>query len=448
LRLGRAAHKCFGKLGEDQGLRLILSLFFKAVLGIPRIFHFETLQDPGFAILSGGRAVLTRHALGGLIRRASLAEVRRFIQRTTPSVKRAQRHTVSIDEHAVPRFTRKFNIRKGYHTIRNKHMKIEKLTFAFHTGTRQLLSILATRGHANLKEIAQRLLLALRRKTRGAQLRVVLDAGASQNHAQLFELVDHPRQVTIVRVPRRPTYRTQWLQLPKHQWCEAHEPGPYKAAPDKVIHFTDTTMKLRDARTRAMRDVRTIVVREKAARGKERWHALWVFGDDHSEPWDIVCEFRSRQHHEQTYRVMLHDGYIDTAASGYNKKSANPARPGFKQNAITLYAWSVALATHALADFSTMLSPIFRRAHPRTLRRWFLNTPAMLFLGKNTLIVALHPRAKLTVWKHLIERINRGHFRLPWLDNRRLILSLVRSPIPNVRKIEMIQSSRSHNVWC
>jgi hypothetical protein len=32
-----------------------------------------------------------------------------------------------------------------------------------------------------------------------------------------------------------------------------------------------------------MRDVRTIVVRETAKRGKERPHALWVFGDDKSD---------------------------------------------------------------------------------------------------------------------------------------------------------------------
>jgi hypothetical protein len=408
------------------------------VVGVPRIFHFETLRDPGFAILSGGRTVLTRHALGGLVRRVALTAVRRFVKSTTPPISRARDHTVSIDEHAVPRFTRKFSIRKGYHTIRNKHMKIEKLFFAFHTGARWLLSLTATPGNIGLGDVALRLLPSLRRRTRGAQLRVVLDAGAAHDHHQLFALAEHPRQVTIVRVPRRRAYRAHWLRIPAKQWREVREPGPYKAAPPKVIHVADTIMKLRVTR-RVAREVRTIVVRETARRGKDRWHALWVFGDDSSDRWDIISEFRSRQHHEQTYRVMLHDAHVDTAASGYNKKSANPARPGFKQAAITLYAWTVALATHALADLHHALPSTFRHAHPRTLRRWFLHTPAALFLGEGTLIVALQPRAMLQTWNSLIDRINRGRFRIPWIDNRRLILSIERNAVPDIRRLDLIR---------
>jgi hypothetical protein len=441
LRLGRAAQTCFARLGSDRGLRVVLSLFFKAVVGVPRIFHFETLRDPGFAILSGGRTVLTRHALGGLVRRVAPTAVRRFMERTTTPITRACYHTVSIDEHAVPRFTRKFSIRKGYHTIRNKHMKIEKLSFAFHTGARRLLSLVATPGNIGLGHVVRRLLPSLRRRTRGAQLRLVLDAGAAHDHRQLFAIADHPGQVTIVRVPRRRAYRAQWLRLPKQLWREVHEEGAYKAAPTKVVHVADTIMKLRVTRSVA-REVRTIVVRETAKRGKERWHALWVFGDDRSDRWDIISEFRSRQHHEQTYRVMLHDSYVDTVSSGYNKKSSNPARPGFKQNAISLYAWTVALATHAISDLSGMLPRTFLHAHPRTLRRWFLHTPAALFLGQGTLIVALQPRAMLETWQLLIDRINRSRFRIPWLDDRRLILSIERNAVPDVRKLDLIRNRR------
>jgi hypothetical protein len=360
---------------------------------------------------------------------------------TTPPIARARCHTVSIDEHAVPRFTRKFSIRKGYHTIRNKHMKIEKLTFAFHTGARWLLSLVATPGNVGLGDVALRLLPSLRRRTRGAQLRVILDAGAAHDHRQLFALADRPGQVTIVRVPRRQAYRAQWLRLPKQLWREVQEEGPYKAAPPKVVHVADTVMKLRVTR-RVSREVRTIVVREVAKRGKDRWHALWVFGDDRSDRWDIISEFRSRQHHEQTYRVMLHDSHIDTVVSGYNKKSSNPARPGFLQAAITLYAWTVALATHALADLANALPRTFHRAHPRTLRRWFLHTPATLFLGQGTLIVALRPRAMLETWHFLIDRINRSRFRIPWLDDRRLILSIERNAGPDVRKLDLIRKFR------
>lgn len=426
-------------MGIDNGLRVVLSLFFKAVVGIPRIFHFETLDDPGFALLTGGEKVLSRSMLGALVRRVPLAGVKRLMKLTAPSIEQAERHTISIDEHAIAKFTRKFSIRKGYHTIRNKHMKVEKITFAFHTGARKLLSLVATRGHVGLKDITEKLLPSLRRRARGAQLRIVLDAGAAHNHGQLLALADHEGQVTIVRAPRRPAYRKRWQQLPSDQWREIQEQGPYKAAPPKLVHVANTVMTLHDSQTKTKRDVRTIVVREQAKRGKERWHALWVFNDDDSDRWDIVTEFRTRQHHEQTYRVLLHDAHVDTACSGYEKKSPNPAKPGFKQNAITLYSWTAALAVHALAEFASTLPDAFRRAHPCTLRRWFLNTSADLFLGEGTLIVALQPRSMHDTWKRLIDRINRGAFRIPWLDDRRLVLSLDRNALSELRKLDLIR---------
>jgi hypothetical protein len=48
----RTLGKALGSAGNAR--RLVLSLFFRAVLGVERIFHFETLDDPGFAILTGG----------------------------------------------------------------------------------------------------------------------------------------------------------------------------------------------------------------------------------------------------------------------------------------------------------------------------------------------------------------------------------------------------------
>lgn len=439
LRLGLAAQSCFAKMGADNGLRLVLSLFFKAVVGIPRIFHFETLNDPGFAILTGGNTVLTRHTLGSLVRRVAFVGVQRFMKLTGPRVKKAERHTVSIDEHAIARFTRKFSIRKGFHTIRNKHMKIEKLSFAYHTGAKQLLSLIASRGHECLKHITERLLPSLRRRARGAQLRLILDAGAAKNHAQLFALAQHERQVTIVRVPRRPSYLKQWQLLSADQWRQIQEPGPYTKAPPKIVHVADTVMTLLDTRTNTLREVRTIVVREQTTRGKDRWHALWVFQDDDTDRWAIVQEYRTRQHHEQTYRVLVHDVYIDTASSGYDKNSTNPAKPGFKQNALTLYAWTAALANHALSDFAAKLPKAFHRAHPRTLRRWFLNTSAGLYLGQGTLIVMLQPRFRIQTWDYLIHYVNRGALRIPWLDNRRLVLSLDHHEMKRSRKLELIR---------
>ena len=123
LALSRIAERTLKRaLGsKEKARRLALSLFFRAALGIERIFHFETLDDLGFAILSGGKKVMSRSSLGGLMRAVSTAGVKNFARATEEL--RALRNrvvTLSVDEHVIARFTRKFKIPKGFHTIRNK----------------------------------------------------------------------------------------------------------------------------------------------------------------------------------------------------------------------------------------------------------------------------------------------------------------------------------------
>lgn len=427
VRLARFAEACFAKLGEGKGTRLVLSLFFKAVCGIPRIFHFQSLDDVGFAILTGGRRVLSRNMLGGLVRATHIKNVLAFVKRTEPKIPERDDHLISIDEHAIARFTKKFAIKKGFHTIRNKRMKIEKLFFAFDLGTRRLLSLVVKPGNGDLADLSKQLMARLRRRFRGKPQRVVVDAGAAQNHDRLFELVDRPNQVTIVRVPRRSPYRKKWAELPGDAWTDIEEPGPFTGAPPKQIAIAEMRM------TVSKRQIRTIVIKERHRRGKLRWHALWVFGDDTTNAYEIVRQFRQRQHHEQTYRIMLHDLFVDTAPSGYNKDSTNPKRPGFKQNALTLYAWVAALAANALDAFATQLpgrlphqkpSSLPNRLHPRSLRRWLFLTPAEIFLATDALIVLLQPGRLHSLWKKLIDRANQSPVRIPWMENRRLILSI------------------------
>ena len=425
VQLYRTAAACFAGLGREKGGRLVLSLFFKAILGVQRIFHFDSVNDVGVAWLTGGRRVLSRHALGRLVRAASMRSVGKFLRLTQPLLATARRISVSIDEHVIARFTRKFLIPKGFHTIRNKKMRAEKLFFSFDTGFRTLLDLVVTPGNGRLARVASQMLHTLRRRVRSGQLRTVLDAGAAQNHRELLKLVDENRRhVLLVRAPRRTAYLSRWKALSKSSFRSYSEPGRYKGAPPKRIGVAETTTRIRADKHSPAREVRTLVVREEKRRGPERWHALFIFGDDTSTPIDLVEEFRARQHHEQTYRVLLHDAFIDTAPSGYNKRSPDPDRPGFRKNALTLYAWLAGLAVNTLKSFTESLPKRYRLAHPRTLRRWWLNVHADLYLGKGTLIVVMRPRWFRGWWAKKIERLNAKKIRVPWMDDRLVIYSL------------------------
>ena len=61
---------------------------------------------------------------------------------------------MSFDEHTVPRWTKKFSIRKGYITTRNKHMHCEKLFYGYDLLSRRYLLTRATPGHVELRDVA------------------------------------------------------------------------------------------------------------------------------------------------------------------------------------------------------------------------------------------------------------------------------------------------------
>lgn len=422
VQLARAAQQTLPSAGAQAG-RLVLSLFFKAVLGIERIFHFESIKDVGLALLTGGKRVLRRDTLGALLRAAVPTEVAAFRRRTEPQLPQRPVQEISLDPHGLARFTAKFVIPKGFHTLRNKYMRLEKLTYSFCLKTRTLLSLVAGPGDQSLLVTIQTLLERLMPRLRGAGLRLYLDAEAAKDHKALVNLVEqYPSTSFVVRTPRRRSYVAAWEALPPEEFRSLEEPGPYKGAPPKRIHVAETRTQLQGPCGPSF--VRTLVVREANHKGKERWHALWVFHDSQSLPETVIKRYRQRQHNEQRYRVMAHDCALDTAPSGYSKKSPNPKHPDFCDNALSLFGWVVGLATNLLEGWSLRLPRRFIHAFPRTLRRWFFAVPASLYEGTDTLLVVLRPVGLRRLWMALVERANHNPVRIPWFHNKRLLFSL------------------------
>jgi hypothetical protein len=107
------AHDCFA---DDCGTlqRGLLTSAFALVVGLERMFHLDEMNDVGFAVLTGGGRCPSREAIGGWRRHLRWYEVDAFCRRTCPwHLLRGADAIVSFDEHALPRWTRKFRIRKG-----------------------------------------------------------------------------------------------------------------------------------------------------------------------------------------------------------------------------------------------------------------------------------------------------------------------------------------------
>jgi hypothetical protein len=455
LALSRIAERTLARaLGSpEKARRLALSLFFRAALGIERVFHFETLDDLGFAILSGGKKVMSRSRLGGLMRAVTTAGVKKFARATEKlSALHNQVVTLSLDEHVVARFTRKFKIPKGFHTLRNKKMRAEKLTYLCWPAARRFLTLVVTRGNAKLVDLAIDVLRALRRRVHFRQLRLILDAGASATNDGLRRLDRFHKTVFLIRAPRRPASVERWKRLPRDRFTQHEEPGRYVGAKAKEIEIAETTTTIKGI----LHPVRTLVVRERAMKGKDRWHALLIFHDDTTPALDLLHEYRTRQHHEQGHRIGVHDLWIDTSPSGY-PKSGRPDRPGFRQGPFTLYAWIAALAWDALRALGHALPARFHLAHPRTLRRWVLVRDADLLLTQSHLLVVLAFTERRAWLRPVLQHFNKAEVALPWLDGRRVVmgfaarsqpLSDARPVLPQPMEIGSGSAKGCAGVWC
>lgn len=455
LALSRIAETTLAKaLGSaEKARRLVLSLFFRSALGIERIFHFETLDDPGFAILSGGKRVMSRSRLGGMVRAVRAAGVKR-LARATEDLRalRSRVATLSVDEHVIARFTRKFKIPKGFHTIRNKKMRAEKLWYLHWPAARRFLTLVVTRGNADIVDMTIDFIRALRCRVRLCQLRLILDAAASATNDGLRRLDRFRGTVFLIRAPRRPGYINAWKRLPRDRFTPHQEPGPYVRARAKDIEVAETTTTIRGI----PRPVRTIVVREHAMKGKDRWHALFILHDDTTPALDLLHEYRTRQHHEQGHRIGVHDLWIDTSPSGYPKRS-RPDRPGFRQGPLLLYAWIAALAWDAIRALGYALPARFHLAHPRTLRRWVLVRDADLIVTPSHLLVVLAFSKRRTWLLPLLRSFNEAEVALPWLGGRRVAMGFAaqaqappdaRTLLPKAAEVRSGSANGCGGVWC
>jgi hypothetical protein len=348
----------------------------------------------------------------------------------------------TIDEHVVVRWTRKFDIRKGWHAIRNRSIKAEKLYTVFGTKSNKPLWLWATRGNTHLAEQAKKAIAMIRRVYRPKRIRLLQDAGAARSDAEIVEMLAMDRCTTLLRAPRRPNWTRRWKALPEDCFKRVLEPGPHTGAPPKAIYVTETRTVLKGPGGKKV-SIRTIVAREGRKGGrKDCWHGLLI-RDERTPAYDLIREFRTRQGEEQSFRVGVHDISLDAVASGYNKQGRID-RPGFRQNAITLQGWLKMLAENLLLDFSRVLPEASLNNHPRTLRRWWLNLPGIITLTDRDVIVSFTSGAPTLLLDPVIREINDRRVRIPWLGNRRLSFTLG----ANDGEIQYPHLFVGKSVWC
>jgi hypothetical protein len=430
LRWWEIAQECFSdEYGSLQ--RGFLTSVFMPVVGLERVFHLESVDDPGFAVLSGGRwRCPSRHLVGAWRRHLVWNEVDRFCHRTSPWELLANLEAlIRFDEHTIPRWTKKFSIRKGYSTTRNKYLRCEKVYTGYEPRLGRFVTVKATPGNVELRDVAGLLTRRVLRCGRPAQLHAIFDAGAGKSDANvraLLELAEAtPHLEVTLRACRYPHRLKRWKQLPSGLFTTYEEPGVCTYAPPKELRLAETTTCLKGESEAD--GVRTIVCREVVpGPKKDRWHPLYTsYAVEDLTPREVLEEFRERQHHEQGHRIQVHDEYLNAATCGYDKRSPNRKRPRFCRGPLQMIAWLTALVYNACADFGAALGDDWNETFVRTLRNTFFHRPGNLYCTPTALIVCFErnfpEQAALIPY---IDRINAEQHRIPWLDNRLLVLSL------------------------
>jgi hypothetical protein len=426
LRWLSVAEHCFS---DDYGTlrRGLLTSVFAPLVGLGRIFHLDQMNDTGFALLTGGLTCPSRHPIGAWRRHLCWHQVDAFCRRTAAwEWVVGDDALVSFDDHVLPRWTRKFSIQKGYITTRNKHMRCEKLFFAYEVFYRRFLCVRAAPGNVGLRDLSVSLTERILREGQPRSLHALFDAAAGKSDADvraLWDLVEEePRLTVTLRACRYPTRVATWKRLPSGLFVAYEEPGPYEAAPPKEIRLAETRTTLRDEEDEDA--VRTIICREIVpGPKKDRWHPLHTTGEA-AEPLEVLEAFRQRQHHEQGYRVLGHDLFLDSVPCGYDKESPNPQRPRWHRGPLQMMGWLAALLYNALSDLALGLPEQWWHAQVGTLRRLLLNRPGQLYVTGEALIVYFDRFPGQEMLIPLLDAVNERAVRLPWLGNRRLVLSL------------------------
>lgn len=419
------AQKCFR---DEYGSlsRGLLTSVFALVIGLQRIFHLDQMEDLGFALLTGGRRCPSRHRVGGWRRHLTWHEVDRFCRCTSPWHWIAhQDAVVSFDEHSIPRWTHKFKIPKGFVTTRNKYMHCEKLYYSYDVVHDRYLSVRGTPGRVELRDVATPMTQEVLSGGTPRHLYALFDAGAGKSDANVRSLINMARETpqldVTLRACRYPNRVKIWKALPAEEFIAYEEDGVCVGASPKEIRLADTRTTLKGESDEQA--VRTIVCREvKPGPKKDRWHPLYTTSQ--ADPWDVLQTFRTRQHHEQGYRVGVHDEYLNAVPCGYDKESPDRKRPRFHRGPLQMIGWLAGLVYNAIADLTDKLPDRYHGAHVSTARRTFFNKPGQLYLTPNALIVQFHHFAAQEALLPLIDSLNHQTLQIPWLANRRLVISL------------------------
>lgn len=395
-----------------QSLNVILTLFYMTVFGISRPFHLSDIWDSGFALLTGRLRVMERTAIWRWMKSCPKAVVQRFYQLTRPLEGfRGKSLWISIDEHVVARWTRKYPLAGTKHPTRGKAMKADKLFYIFELTKRRLLGLKSAPGKTTLARVVLSLVRELIALTRSECIRVILDAGGCKG-SMIARLKNIPGVIYLIRAKRYSNLVEDWNRTVQQTGYIEYE-DPTDPKKERTIKIAETKTKVPGLKE----EERTVIVLdEKAQKEKDRFYPLYT-NDPVGNRLDLVIEYRRRQNHELAYRVMTHDLNLDALPKSY-PINGRSNKPRFMSKAIHLIGWVKALTFNLISDFKEELDEKYHTMTIGTIVRKFISRPAILKIRRNELVVVFDYFKEQEALRDYCHKINMQEVRISWLQNR------------------------------
>jgi len=406
----------FNKKTKVKVQNFILTLVTMFASGIKRIWHLDNIADIGFGLLTGMFRVLKSATILKLSLLIDKDKIEQF-EESTREIPVCQSDDVpaniSIDEHVIPEWTNEIKRKKTKVPTRGRFMKAIKAIYSFNLDSNRFISLTDKGGHGVLSTPLPGIIDKLKQTILG-KLKLYFDRGGYDG-ALFKDLIEDDAIVSFITLARGyPTSKRQWEAIP------AEEFKSLKGLPLVSRKYSEGNWVYAESKTKIRNcpyPIRSVVLKDLDAKDeKKKWHVLFT-KDNYTHPLCIMNQYSVHWRHENGYKVLKGDLFVDNMPKGYVIEKSNGVKTAVNRPERTLLlGWLKGLTFNLIKDFAELLGDKYRKCTAGTIIRLFLRRPGYIKIKDDKLIVNLLPFKEQDALVPYIDNINQQNIRIPWLN--------------------------------
>lgn len=431
--------------------QLVLTILLWAIGGFSRILHLDDFRHPqsdsGLALFIGRPMLLGDSTVWNYIAMLKESEIRAFYQETSRATidpkDSESAFRVSIDDHVVPSFTeiKPLPLGKTRVPTRGRSYPAVRLYYFFDLLRERFIGLSIKKAPDRLSRVLLSLIEEVRQLKKRAgfklhlKIETIFDRGGYRGDVFKELMADRDLDFITLAVATKRN-KKQWEGIPESLF------SPY-ASPDgnKKLMVARTTTTI----TNCPEPIPSIVIRDDTPGTKQRWR-VYLTKDTESPVELIDSQYRSRQSHENGYRILKHNLSGDTLPKPYKLECSENSHAEKRKTISTtcssetmkstfFIGWVKALAFNMVKDFGYKLGEDYSKMHLATLARKFLRRPGVIHISDTKIQVTINPFTGMEAVEDYIAQINRQRLHIPWLAGLELEIKIKEQKASDVKTL-------------